>query len=70
MKLLTIAWTLVVVTWCCDSAIIYDPMVRSTRWYDPRIEDLELLDVSLFIFYVFLKSHVIFLQYVSKILTL
>lgn len=55
MKLLTIAWTLVAVTWCCDSAIVYDPMVRSTRWYDPRIQDLELLDVSLFIFLRILK---------------
>lgn len=47
MKLLTIAWTLVAVcTWCCDSAIVYEPLVRNTRWYDPRIPDLELLDVS------------------------
>lgn len=46
MRILTIAWILVAVTWCCDSAVIYEPVVQNTRYYEPRIQDLELLDVS------------------------
>lgn len=49
MRLLTIAWTLVVVvTWCCcDSAYVpYPSLVRNADWYDSEIQDVELLDVS------------------------
>lgn len=49
MRLLTIAWTLVAVTWyCCDSAYIPYPsaLVRNADWYDSEIQDVELLDVS------------------------
>ncbi|KAL4132085.1 hypothetical protein QTP88_009300 [Uroleucon formosanum] len=48
MRILTIAWILVAVTRCCDSAVIYDPVVQNTRYYEPRIQDLELLDKNFF----------------------
>lgn len=48
MKPLMFVWTLAVaVTVCCDGAMLYDPLVqRDARWYDPRIQDLESVDVS------------------------
>lgn len=48
MRLMTFVLTLAVaVTWCCDGAMLYDPPVqRDTRWYDPRIQELGLVDVS------------------------
>lgn len=46
MRLLTIAWTLMAVTWCCNSAFVYRQLVRNADWYDPRIQDVELIEVS------------------------
>jgi hypothetical protein len=55
MRILTIAWILVAVTWCCDSAVIYEPVVQNTRYYEPRIQDLELLDVSPLSYFITLQ---------------
>lgn len=65
MRILAIAWILVVVTWCCDSAVIYEPVVQNTRYYEPRIQDLELLDVSPLSYFIVRTTAAVILNTIS-----